>query len=642
MSGIENFSYDELNRVTKITQTGEGVIDKRVDFSYDAASQMTGISRYSDIEGTELIADSSYSYDNFGRLIDLTHSQDTTTFANYNWVYDQDNRITGFTSKHGTANYSYDDLDQLLNAEYDYQDDENYSYDDNGNRVNDGYIIGDNNQVLSDGTYNYEYDREGNIISKTDILTGQVTQYQWDHRNRLTSATVNDSNNNLVKSANYTYDALNRRIGKEVDSDGDGNIDETSRFVLDGDHIALTFDGEGNQRERFLHGAGIDQVIAQESDGEVYWALSDNKGTVETVLNNEGDIVNEIIYDAFGNIESETDSNIEFRFGYTGRELDEETGLQYYRARYYDGELGRFISQDPIGFLGGDVNLYRYVNNSPLNYIDPSGLRPLTDEEHNIIRAINRLRNVTANGVPENSSISLSQSQLESNINFSRSLDIFKESLIIEIHSVELGEPDPPNLAAVLYGLNIWANQPERYSYTAPLGNFGLNIRELEENSLKCNRFVGDSYALGAGVGYGLNGGEGAYPTRFATIFPFDIDRDNREIGQRPPYPISAEQLSSGGYVPNLSLTNEPQIGDIISFESGHTGLYLNDEIYISARAGAAPTNNFIGDAQLQVQNGVQISIIPDQNENPKNYRRFDPTYHDSYEEFHYYHYDSK
>ena len=309
-----------------------------------------------------------------GRLIDLTHSQDTTTLANYNWVYDQDNRITGFTSKHGTANYSYDDLDQLLNAEYDYQDDENYNYDDNGNRINDGYIIGENNQVLSDGIYNYEYDREGNIISKTDILTGQVTQYQWDHRNRLTSATVNDSNDNLVKSANYTYDALNRRIGKEVDSDGDGNIDETSRFVLDGDHIALTFDGEGNQRERFLHGAGIDQVIAQESDGEVYWALSDNKGTVETVLNNEGDIVNEIIYDAFGNIESETDSNIEFRFGYTGRELDEETGLQYYRARYYDGEIGRFTSQDPIGFLGGDTNLYRYVNNSPLNYIDPSGL----------------------------------------------------------------------------------------------------------------------------------------------------------------------------------------------------------------------------------------------------------------------------
>ena len=94
---------------------------------------------------------------------------------------------------------------------------------------------------------------------------------------------------------------------------------------------------------------------------------------METVLNNEGEIVNEIIYDAFDNIESETDSNIEFRFGYTGRELDEEIGLQYYRARYYDGEMGRFISQDPIGFEAGDTNLYRYVNNSSLNYTDPYG-----------------------------------------------------------------------------------------------------------------------------------------------------------------------------------------------------------------------------------------------------------------------------
>ena len=65
---------------------------------------------------------------------------------------------------------------------------------------------------------------------------------------------------------------------------------------------------------------------------------------------------------------------IENRYAYTGRELENETGLYYYRARYYDPELGRFISEDPIGFSGGDVNLFRYVENDPINRVDPSGL----------------------------------------------------------------------------------------------------------------------------------------------------------------------------------------------------------------------------------------------------------------------------
>jgi RHS repeat-associated protein len=61
-------------------------------------------------------------------------------------------------------------------------------------------------------------------------------------------------------------------------------------------------------------------------------------------------------------------------YGFTGREWDKETGLYYYRARYYDPKGGRFISKDPIGFEGGDVNLYRYVGNDPVDWVDPSGL----------------------------------------------------------------------------------------------------------------------------------------------------------------------------------------------------------------------------------------------------------------------------
>jgi len=78
-------------------------------------------------------------------------------------------------------------------------------------------------------------------------------------------------------------------------------------------------------------------------------------------------------YDSFGN-QHDMKNRIKQPYGYTGREHDRETGLRYYRARYYDGEVGRFISEDPIGFAGGDVNLYNYVGANSVNFVDPSGL----------------------------------------------------------------------------------------------------------------------------------------------------------------------------------------------------------------------------------------------------------------------------
>jgi RHS repeat-associated protein len=115
-------------------------------------------------------------------------------------------------------------------------------------------------------------------------------------------------------------------------------------------------------------------VLAQENaNGEVLWALTDHQGSVRVLLDNQGNVVNNITYDAFGNITLETHSQVNFRFSYTGREFDSETGLYNYRSRYYDPAVGQFINEDTIGFAGGDSNLYRYVANSPVNYIDPSG-----------------------------------------------------------------------------------------------------------------------------------------------------------------------------------------------------------------------------------------------------------------------------
>jgi RHS repeat-associated protein len=134
------------------------------------------------------------------------------------------------------------------------------------------------------------------------------------------------------------------------------------------------FDGAGNQTHRYLYGTRVDTVLADETATQVLWALADNQGTIRDVLDGNGTILNHVTYDSFGKVVGQSNAGVEFRYGYTGREADGETGLDYYRARYYDASNGRFISEDPLGFGAGDGNLSRYVGNSPTNWNDPSGL----------------------------------------------------------------------------------------------------------------------------------------------------------------------------------------------------------------------------------------------------------------------------
>ncbi|MGB3654038.1 MAG: FG-GAP-like repeat-containing protein [Rivularia sp. (in: cyanobacteria)] len=372
--GIENFTYDALNRLTKVTQSGNGVANKRVDMTYDGIGLMTGLTRYADLTGTQLVTDTTYTYDPSNRLKNISHKRGSTILAEYSYDYDVANRITQFTSPDGTSDYSYDDTDQLTGTDHSFQTDESYSYDDNGNRTNAGYQTSTNNRLQSDGEYNYEYDNEGNRTKRTEIATGEITEYSWDYHNRLTQVITKDAGN-ITKQVDYIYDFNGRRIAKVVDPDGAGIATATvERFVYDGDNIALTFDGNGTQTHRYLHGAVVDQILADEdANGNTLWTLTDNVGTVRDLVDSSGTVQNHITYDSFGNVTNQTNSTINTRFGYTGREFDEETGQYYYRARYYDSGVGRFISEDPIGFAGGDTNLYRYVANRPVDNIDPYG-----------------------------------------------------------------------------------------------------------------------------------------------------------------------------------------------------------------------------------------------------------------------------
>ncbi len=110
---------------------------------------------------------------------------------------------------------------------------------------------------------------------------------------------------------------------------------------------------------------------------EVLWFLTDNQNTTRDLVGNNGVTVAHYTYDSFGKLL--TGQAAYTRYLYTGRELDVSTGLQYNRERWYDPQLARWTSEDPIGFGGNDANLYRYVNNSPTNAIDPTGLREADD-----------------------------------------------------------------------------------------------------------------------------------------------------------------------------------------------------------------------------------------------------------------------
>ncbi|ERN39815.1 RHS repeat-associated core domain protein [Rubidibacter lacunae KORDI 51-2] len=378
--GVESFLYDDLNRVTEIAQSGTGVAAKRVELDYDKTSKLAEIRRYNSLSGGTSVATSTYTYDAIGRLDGLSH--DTAPLSDpltYSYTYDRAHRLTQSDSPDGTARYSYDRRDQLLSAAYvgdlaTYLGTETYSYDDNGNRTSDGSVTEANNRLSENDGYTYSYDDEGNLIEQVDKASGEVTTYTWDHRNRLTEVEVRNSNGDLIRDVEYRYDVLDRRVAKVIDLDGDGPAAATAEhFVYDGEHIALVFDESGTLVQRYLHGPLIDQVLAEETADGVRWTLTDHLGSIAYILNENGEILNHLIYDSFGNVIHETDPSVDFRFGFTGRERDEETGLHYYRARYYDPRTGRFLSEDPLGFGAGDVNLYRYVGNSPLNFTDPSG-----------------------------------------------------------------------------------------------------------------------------------------------------------------------------------------------------------------------------------------------------------------------------
>jgi RHS repeat-associated protein len=159
----------------------------------------------------------------------------------------------------------------------------------------------------------------------------------------------------------------NRRIGKSTNG-------TQIWFAYDGQNTFADFNSGGSLTNRYLYGNAIDQLFAKYASATATWYLTDMLGSVRQLANTSGTILDTLTYDSFGNVLSETSPSNGDRFKFTAREWDSEIGLQFNRARYYSPVSGRWESDDPIAFRGGDPNLYRYVDNAPNCRVDPTGL----------------------------------------------------------------------------------------------------------------------------------------------------------------------------------------------------------------------------------------------------------------------------
>jgi RHS repeat-associated protein len=192
------------------------------------------------------------------------------------------------------------------------------------------------------------------------------SQYTWDFGNRLTQVVIKTSAGVTVTNDVFTYDVEDRRIGKSVNG-------TQQWFAYDGKNTYVDFDSTGALTMLYLSGSAVDSLYARFNGTTTSWYLTDNIGSVRKIVNTTGTTLDALTYDSYGNVLSETSPTNGDRFKYTRRELDSEIGLQYNRARSYSAVVGRWTRQDPLGFPAGDFNLYRYVANQPLLYVDALG-----------------------------------------------------------------------------------------------------------------------------------------------------------------------------------------------------------------------------------------------------------------------------
>jgi RHS repeat-associated protein len=367
-----NYAYDSAGRLFRLTDAGGNLI---VQYAYNAAGYL---SQQDMGNGTRTI----YTYNADGDLSTITNlAPDHVTVNSFDqYSYDAIGNVTTDTNRDGAWQYGYDAAGQLLTAVFtpnasnpDHLTAQNlqYAYDAVGNRVSatingvtTSYSVNNVNEYTSSTNSgvatSYLYDAEGNLV--TQLGPGGATSFTYDGRGALTG--INGPNT----SASYGYNVLGARVTQTVNG-------VTTRFEYDPgmDAVAAAFDGGGALTSHFTYGFGlVSQVSAA---GAAAYYDFDNIGSTIGLTGANGQYVNQYSYLPFG-LKTTISAAISNPFTYVGQDgvLDDGAGLLQMGSRNYSPSTGQFVSNDPLGLMGGDANIRRYVFNNPVQNSDPSGL----------------------------------------------------------------------------------------------------------------------------------------------------------------------------------------------------------------------------------------------------------------------------
>ncbi|MBP1684155.1 MAG: repeat-associated core domain protein [Deltaproteobacteria bacterium] len=357
-----HYAYDAAGRLATLRNGNDDLI---VSYAYDAAGRLA---RRDLGNGTY----TTYEYDAASRIAHLVnHRADGTVLSRFEYGYDAAGRLVTLSTLDGAWTYEHDAAGQLTGAAFTSVNPAMpnqllaYTYDAAGNRrsaVRNGvattYAVNALNQYTGAGSSTYNYDAAGNLIAWHDGSEGW--QYRYDDGNRLTSATGPDG------VWTYEYDAFGNRVAAEHEG-------VRTEFVIDpvlGDVVA-SYNGAGSLIAQYVHGLGLASRI--DAAGTSHYYDFDAIGHTSELTDASGTAVNRYAYLPYGEPLLRTES-LDNPFQYVGElgVMTEIYGLHMMGARYYDPRDGRFVQRDPLGLVSG-TNLYAYVNNSPVEAVDPSG-----------------------------------------------------------------------------------------------------------------------------------------------------------------------------------------------------------------------------------------------------------------------------